>query len=244
MDVNHDRMHIMTAAELKEKLLALADPAQARHLQRYFKTGPGEYGEGDRFLGVRVPQIRKLAREGRDTPISEVRKLLNSPIHEERLLALLLLVQLYQHATGEERGSIYRLYLDSSRYINNWDLVDTTAKHIVGDWLFGRSRQPLYQLARSGSVWERRIAILATFHFIAHGEVQESLRLAGVLVGDEHELIHKALGWMLREVGKCNRSAEEEFLKAHYQGMPRTMLRYAIEHFPEKKRQAYLKGRV
>lgn len=242
---HHDEwVRIMTAAELKEKLQAMADPAQAQQLQRYFKTGPGEYGEGDRFIGVRVPKIRQLVAVGQDLAYPEIRKLLSSHIHEERMLALLILVRRFQRGEADERERVYRLYLDSTRYINNWDLVDATAKHIVGGWLFSRSRTPLYVLATSDSLWERRIAILATFHFIGHGDVQESLRLAALLLSDTHELIHKALGWMLREVGKGDRQAEEAFIREHYRQMPRTMLRYAIEHFPEKKRQAYLKGRV
>jgi 3-methyladenine DNA glycosylase AlkD len=234
----------MTVTVLKEKLHAMADPAQAQQLQRYFKTGPGEYGEGDRFIGVRVPKIRQLVTVGQQLSYTEIRKLLSSRIHEERLLALLILVRRFQRGGEVEREQVYRLYLDSTQHINNWDLVDTTAKYIVGGWLYSRSRKPLYALAASDSVWERRIAILATFHFIGHGDIQESLRLAALLLSDDHELIHKAVGWMLREVGKANRQAEEAFLREHYRQMPRTMLRYAIEHFPEKKRQAYLKGRV
>jgi len=234
----------MTAAELREKLEALADPRQAANLQRFFKTGPGQYGEGDRFLGLRVPQIRKLVKAHRDCPLSEIKKLLKSPIHEARLLALLLLVQRFQQGNEKEQESIYQLYLNSTRYINNWDLVDSSAPYIVGAWLYERPRDPLYQLATSPSLWERRIAILATFHFIKQGELQESLSIAELLLNDEHDLIHKAVGWMLREVGKRDQTVEEGFLKKHYQAMPRTMLRYAIERFSERSRQAYLKSRL
>jgi 3-methyladenine DNA glycosylase AlkD len=234
----------MTAAALREKLQALADPKQAANLRRFFKTGFGEYGEGDRFLGLRVPQLRQLAKAHRDCPLSEIKKLLKSPIHEARLLALLLLVQRYQQGNAKEQERLYKLYLASTRHINNWDLVDSSAPYIVGAWLYQRSRKPLYQLSESSAMWERRIAILATFHFIKQGELQESLNIAERLLNDEHDLIHKAVGWMLREVGKRDMKMEEAFLKQHYKSMPRTMLRYAIERFPERRRQAYLKGRV
>jgi len=227
-----------------EKLEALADPAQAANLQRFFKTGPGQYGEGDRFLGLRAPQIRQLVKAQGDCPLSEVKKLLHSTIHEARMLSLLLLVQRFQQGDGKEQERIYRLYLASTRYINNWDLVDSSAPNIVGAWLYGRSREPLDRLAASDSLWERRIAVLATFYFIKQGDLQKSLSVAGKLLHDEHDLIHKAVGWMLREVGKRDRKLEEGFLKENYKNMPRTMLRYAIERLPERRRQAYLKGKV
>jgi 3-methyladenine DNA glycosylase AlkD len=213
-------------------------------LQRFFKTGAGEYAEGDRFIGVTVPPIRKLAQDYRDLPLQEIHSLLCSAIHEERLLALLLMVSQFQRGNKLQRQTLYRLYLASTGQINNWDLVDVSAEHIVGGWLFDRSRKPLYKLARSASLWERRIAIMATFHFIKRGEFSETLRLAERLINDEHDLIHKAVGWMLREVGKREQGVEEAFLQQHYRIMPRTMLRYAIEKFPEQRRQAYLKGMV
>lgn len=234
----------MTAADMIEKLESMADPQQAANLQRFFKTGPGEYGEGDQFLGLRVPQLRKLVKTYRNSAISEIKKLLKSPIHEARLLALLLLVQSYQQGSQQEQEKIYRLYLESTRNINNWDLVDSSAPYIVGAWLFERSRRPLYQLAKSSSLWERRIAILATFYFIKQGDLQESLAIAEELLHDNHDLIHKAVGWMLREIGKRDQTVEEGFLKKHYKTMPRTMLRYAIERFPERRRKAYLKGEI
>ena len=234
----------MTVQAIRAKLQVLANPAQAVSLQRFFKTGPGDYGEGDRFIGVRVPQLRALVKQFSGTPRKDILVLLRSPIHEERLLALLLMVQCFQRAREKEREVLYRCYLASTRYINNWDLVDASAEHIVGAWLYDKSRQPLYTLARSASVWERRIAIIATFHFIKQGEYGETLHLAACLMLDSHDLIHKAVGWMLREVGKRAPEAEENFLNQHYRKMPRTMLRYAIERFPEKKRQDYLKGRV
>lgn len=234
----------MSVEGIREKLQAMADPRQAANLQRYFKTGPGEYGEGDRFLGLWVPQVRKLAKEFSAISLKDIQQLLRSAIHEERLLALLLMVQRFQRCGENEREKLYRLYLASTRYINNWDLVDVSAGQIVGGWLFDKSRKPLYQLARSDSLWERRIAIMATSHFIKRGEFAESLQLSERLLQDEHDLIHKAVGWMLREVGKCDREIEEAFLREHYRQMPRTMLRYAIERFPETIRQDYLKGRM
>jgi 3-methyladenine DNA glycosylase AlkD len=234
----------MTVQAIRAKLHALADPVQAANLQRFFKTGPGDYGEGDRFLGLRVPQLRQLVREYPETPLKDIELLLQSGIHEERLLALLLMVQRYQRGDEKERERLYHRYLAATRFINNWDLVDTTAPHIVGAWLFDKSREPLYRLADSPLLWERRIAIIATFYFIKQGEYAESLQLAERLLQDPHDLIHKAVGWVLREVGKLELEAEEGFLRKHYREMPRTMLRYAIERFPENKRQDYLKGRV
>jgi 3-methyladenine DNA glycosylase AlkD len=193
---------------------------------------------------VRVPQLRQLVMQFAEIPRKDIQVLLHSSIHEERLLALLLMVRRFQRAKEKEREELYRCYLASTRYINNWDLVDASAEYIAGAWLRDKSRQPLYRLARSASLWERRIAIMASFHFIKQGEFAETLKLAECLMHDEHDLIHKAVGWMLREVGKRDQNAEEQFLQKHYRQMPRTMLRYAIERFPEKKRQDYLKGRI
>lgn len=234
----------MTVRTLREKLHRLADSEKAEGLQRFFKTGKGEYAEGDRFIGVRVPEIRKLVKAHPDTSLKDIQSLLHAAIHEERLLALLLMVQQYQRGDSALRQTLYKLYLSSTAFINNWDLVDASAEHIVGAWLDTRSRQPLYKLARSQSLWERRIAIMATFHFIKQGEFDETLIIAELLLNDQHDLIHKAVGWMLREIGKRNQEVEEGFIKRHYHAMPRTMLRYAIERFPEKRRQAYLKGLV
>lgn len=235
---------MMSVERIREKLRAQADAQQAANLQRFFKTGPGDYGEGDLFLGLRVPQIRKLVSDFAETSLMDINQLLRSEIHEERLLALLLMVQRFQRGGEKERERLYRRYLASTRYINNWDLVDASAEHIVGAWLLDKSREPLYQLAHSDSLWERRIAMIATFHFIKQGELDESLQLAEHLLQDNHDLIHKAVGWVLREVGKRDRDAEEVFLRKHYRQMPRTMLRYAIERFPERRRQDYLKGRI
>lgn len=227
---------------IRVALRVFADESDAIALQRFFKTGPGEYGEGDRFLGVRVAATRRVAREYRNLPMADAITLLKSDIHEERLLALIILTQKYQKGSPGEQALIYRTYLDHTRYINNWDLVDTSAEHIVGAHLKNRSRKPLYTLARSQSIWERRIAIMSTFHFIKNNDFDETLKIAEKLVSDTNDLIHKAVGWMLREVGKRDRSKENIFLMKHYRNMPRTMLRYAIEKFPEEIRQQYLKG--
>lgn len=234
----------MTVNAIREKLYALADSKRAEGLQRFFKTGPGDYAEGDRFIGVRVPEIRKLVKAYPDTSLNDIKRLLHSEVHEERLLALLLMVQLYQGGNTECRRTLYELYLASTEVINNWDLVDASAMHIVGGWLYRRSHKPLYKLARSTSLWERRIAILSTFYFIKQNEFDETLKIAELLCDDAHDLIHKAVGWMLREIGKRDQKVEEGFLQKYYTKMPRTMLRYAIERFPEPLRQAYLKGRV
>jgi len=231
-------------ATVRRALRRQADPAKAAILRRFFKTGPGEYGAGDRFLGVTVPRIRALLREFRDAPLPVARSLLGSPIHEERLLGLLLLVERYRRGDAAGRGRVYRLYVGSFPRINNWDLVDLSAEHVVGAHLMDRSPAPLRAWARSRNLWVRRIAILSTFHFIRRGRYDETLRIARILLADPHDLIHKAVGWLLREVGKRDRSAEEGFLRKHYRAMPRTMLRYAIERFPERRRLAYLKGTV
>jgi 3-methyladenine DNA glycosylase AlkD len=234
----------MTAPEIHKHLQKLANPDKAKILQGFFKTGPGEYGEGDRFLGLVVPVIRKLAKQYQDTPIGEVKKLLMSAIHEERLLALLMLVQRYQKGDDGLKKIVYGLYLESTGYINNWDLVDLSAEKIVGPYLRDRARRPLYRLAKSKSLWERRIAIISTFHYIKNHDYRDTLAVAELLLEDAEDLIHKAVGWMLREVGKRDMGVEERFLRAHYRSMPRTMLRYAIERFPESKRKKYLNGKI
>jgi 3-methyladenine DNA glycosylase AlkD len=229
-------------ARVRKAVRGLADPSKAAVLRRFFKTGPGEYGEGDRFLGLTVPKIRALVRTFREAPVPVIRGLIRSAIHEERLLGLLLLVERYQRGDAAERERAYRLYLRSFPRINNWDLVDATAEHVVGAHLASRSTIPLRAWARSGDLWTRRIAIVSTFHLIRKNRFAETLAVARLLLRDPHDLIHKAVGWMLREVGKRDRAAEERFLKSHYRQMPRTMLRYAIERFPERTRLAYLKG--
>jgi 3-methyladenine DNA glycosylase AlkD len=234
----------MKADEIHEALRSLGDPNQARVLRRYFKTGPGEYGEGDEFVGLRVPYLRKLAKEYRSLPFSETIRLLQSPIHEARLLALLILVHAYKRGDDEVKERIYGEYLRNTRFINNWDLVDVSAEHIVGAHLNNGGRDRLYALAESELLWERRIAIMATFRCIKQSEFDNTLRIAKILLRDPEDLIHKAVGWMLREVGKRNLSVEESFLRPYYKVMPRTMLRYAIEKFPEGLRRQYMRGEI
>ena len=234
----------MTAEEVQSRLRSLANPQHAAILARFFKTGPGEYGEGDVFIGIKVPVIRKVAKEFRSVPLPEVEILLHSEIHEERLLALVILVSQFARADDAARKRIYDLYLANTDHINNRDLVDLSAPQVVGGYLEKRSRKPLYRLAKSESLWERRIAILATFQLIRQGDFADTLKIAEILLGDEEDLIHKAVGWILREVGKRDVVALETFLGKHCRGMPRTMLRYAIERFPEEKRLAYMRGTV
>jgi 3-methyladenine DNA glycosylase AlkD len=233
---------MVTAAAIRAKLRKLAEPRYARALQWFFKTGKGGYGEGDRFLGVRLPRLRGFVRECGEMPLEVLVSLLASPIHEERMFALLGMVRRFRAGDEPEQRRIYHAYLSHTRYINNWDLVDASAPGIVGEWLAARSRSPLYRLARSRSVWERRIAIIATAAFIRRGETRDTLRLAAVLLHDDHHLIHKGVGWMLRETGKrASRPALERFLSRNADRMPRTMLRYAIEHFPQARRRRYLR---
>ena len=234
----------MTIQQIKKRLKQLANKEKAEILQRFFKTGPGEYGEGDVFIGVKVPDLRKVAKDFRDIAIKDVIILLESAIHEERLLALLILVSKYVKGNETAKKEIYKLYLNKTKYINNWDLVDVTAQHIVGDYLMDKNKDPLYSLTRSEDLWERRIAIMATFYFIRNERYEDTLKIAKILLSDKEDLIHKAVGWMLREIGKRNMVIEEAFLKQHYKEMPRTMLRYAIEKFPEPKRKQYLKGKI
>jgi 3-methyladenine DNA glycosylase AlkD len=232
-------------AVIRAQLRALANPAIATHATRFFKTGPGEYGEGDRFLGIRVPVLRRVARERGAAGVATMFALLRSPLHEERLLALLLLVAAFRRADERGRERIYRGYTRAIRhYVNNWDLVDTSAPDIVGHFLEHRSREPLYALARSSNVWERRVAILATFWFIRRNDFADTLAIAELLLTDEHDLIHKAVGWMLRETGNRDAKAAARLLNRHHRRMPRTMLRYAIEKLPAAKRRAYLKGKA
>ncbi|MFA6000862.1 MAG: DNA alkylation repair protein [Thermoleophilia bacterium] len=237
-----ESIRINTSELIISRLRELGDRDRAVNSQRFFKTGKGEYGEGDQFLGIRVPVLRKCAREYKETGLEDVLKLLRSPLHEARLLALFMMTARFSKSDGNEKQTIYRVYLGHTKYINNWDLVDSSAEHIVGAYLSGRDRKPLYRLVRSKSLWERRISIMSTFRFIKQGEFADTLALAQLLLDDNEDLIHKAAGWMLREVGNRNMSVEEAFLAKNYGQMPRTMLRYAIEKFPEVERQAYLHG--
>lgn len=232
----------MTYHIVQHKLRSNSDSQIAEHSLRFFKTGAGEYGEGDRFLGIRVPVIRNIAGEFKGLPLNETEKLLASPYHEERLCALFILVHLFQNTDEETQKEIFEIYLRNTKWINSWDLVDSSAHHIVGAYLLhsNQDRDILYTLARSNLIWERRIAVMATFHFIKAGQFNDTLNLAEILLRDEEDLIHKAVGWMLREVGKRDLQSEENFLNTFSGDMPRTMLRYAIEKFPEAKREHYL----
>jgi 3-methyladenine DNA glycosylase AlkD len=229
---------------IHDALQSMANPAKAKILSRFFKTGPGEYGEGDRFLGIVVPKIRTVVKQHRQATLGDIRKLLRSPFHEERLTALLILVGQYTRGDEARKQAIYDLYLASTSSINNWDLIDLSAHHIVGAHLYGKDPSVLTRLAHSKNFWERRIAMLATYYFIRRGKSREALRIAGLLLHDPEDLIHKAVGWMLREVGKhCSREEECKFLDRHAAVMPRTMLRYALEHFPDPLRIRYMRAR-
>jgi len=227
---------------IQSHLRSIADPATALVSQRFFKTAPGQYGAGDIFLGIKVPVLRAFVKRIPQTSLNTISTLLQSKMHEERFFALLLLMDYFKQTDAINQQSAYELYLTHTTFINNWDLVDLSAAHIVGVYLADRVRQPLYELVRSASLWERRIAIIATFHFIRCGEFKDTLNLAELLLNDTHDLMHKAVGWMLREVGKRDQEIEEQFLQQHYRNMPRTMLRYAIERFPEARRKEYLLG--
>lgn len=229
--------------QLQKELKELSDPIRATNLQRFFKTGKGEYGEGDLFLGITVPQLRQLVKNFRDLSFAELTRLIKSKFHEERLVALLILVSQFEKSREKEKEKIYKFYLKNRKRINNWDLVDLTAPKIIGPYLEGKPKDILYAFARSKDLWEKRIAMLSCFHFIYKGDSREALKIAEILKNDNHDLIHKAVGWMLREVGKrCGKKLEEDFLEKNYKTMPRTMLRYAIEKFPEAERKHWLKN--
>jgi 3-methyladenine DNA glycosylase AlkD len=235
---------------IKNDLKKVSSPKKAQILQRFFKTGPGEYGEGDVFLGVTVPQQRELVKKyWSDINLKDVENLLHSKIHEYRLTVLLILVKKFEQAFKKEdlklQTQIFILYLKNTKYINNWDLVDLSAPNIIGFYLRDKDRSILYKLAISKNLWERRISILATYSFIQKGESKDTLKISEILLKDKEDLIHKAVGWMLREVGKrIDQNIEESFLKKYYQIMPRTMLRYAIERFKESKRKKYLTNKI
>ena len=231
----------MSLLDLKKDLKQLADKKKSLVLQRFFKTGKGEYGEGDVFLGINVPQSRKLAIKFKYLSFSEISELLRSKIHEERLIALLILVNNFNIGDGNTKKKIYNFYLNNTKYINNWDLVDQSADKIVGAYLINKPKDILLELARSKNLWERRIAIVATYQLIKNGHFDATLKISELLLQDKHDLIQKAVGWMLREAGKRDLKTEIQFLNKYYKKMPRTMLRYAIEKFPEKTRKEYLR---
>jgi 3-methyladenine DNA glycosylase AlkD len=242
--MKHSASSDRSLKSLLERLDTIANDEYAAVSRSFFKTGPGEYSEDDVFRGIRVPQLRKVARQYADLGYRDLQKLIRSKYHEDRLLALLILLLKYRKTDETEQDRIYGFYVRNMKSVNNWDLVDLSAEHIIGAWLWERAKRPLTDWAKSNNLWERRIAIVSTFHFIRKNEFAETLRIARILLRDEEDLIHKAVGWMLREVGKRDVAVLEEFLQKHYRRMPRTMLRYAIERFPEPKRQAYLKSEI
>ncbi|MFA5020055.1 MAG: DNA alkylation repair protein [Candidatus Pacearchaeota archaeon] len=222
----------------------LENKEKSVQLSRYFKTGKGEYGEGDIFLGLTSQQIKDVSKKYINLNLEELNKLLTSNIHEHRATALRILTYKFNKSNEQEKENIFNFYLKNTKNINNWDLVDLSAPNIAGTFLFDKDKEVLYKLAKSKNLWEKRISIISTYAFIRNNEFKDTLAISEILLKDPHDLIHKAVGWMLREIGKKDIKAEEEFLQKHYKAMPRTMLRYAIEKFPEEKRQGYLKGNV
>lgn len=230
--------------ELRKNIRTLASPEISRTMQWFFKTGKGEYGEGDVFVGLKVPIQRKLARGFKDLALADLKILLKSPVHEERLISLFILVDKYEKGADKEKEAIFTFYLKNRRGINNWDLVDLSAPKIIGNHLLKKDKNLLFKFALSKNLWERRIAVLSTYEFIRNNNFVVTLQISEILLHDKHDLIHKAVGWMLREIGKRDLQVEENFLKINYKKMPRTMLRYAIEKFPETKRKKYLQGKI
>ena len=234
----------MNLKELKKTVRANANKDHAKTMQWFFKTGKGKYGEGDKFIGIKVPVQRKIAKKYGELDLEDLQKLLNSKIHEERLISLLILVDKYDKADEKVKDKIYRFYKKNRRKINNWDLVDLSAPKILGIHLLNHDKQILYKYAHSKNLWEKRISIISTYSFIKNHDFNTTLEISDILLNDDQDLIHKAVGWMLREVGKQSLQILEKFLKPRYKKMPRTMLRYSIEKFPEKKRKKYLKGEI
>lgn len=234
----------MTAKATFKELEKYSNPDKANHSKRFFKSGPGEYGEGDRFLGITVPNQRKVARKFKKMELNEVQHLLQSVFHEARLTAVLLLVYRIEKADQIEVDEIARFYLKNLIYVNNWDIVDSSCHQILGRFLLNRERDLLYTLATSNDLWEKRIAMITCYHFIKKDDFEDALQIAELLLNDSHDLIHKAVGWMLREIGNRNLDIEIQFLNRHFQNMPRTMLRYAIEKFEEPLRKKYLTGKL
>ncbi|PZG19735.1 DNA alkylation repair protein [Micromonospora craterilacus] len=234
-----------TTADVRRELASLADPRRAESVSRFLQMVPGGYGEGDRAIGVSVPEQRGVAgRYWRDLSLADTATLLTGGVHEERLTSLFILVRKFTKGDEEEQGRVFDVVLANTAQINNWDLVDSSAPYIVGPWLIDKDRSELDRLAESSLLWDRRIAVMATHAFIKAGDFHWTFRLGERLLRDPHDLVHKAVGWMLREVGNRDRAAEEEFLARHYRDMPRVMLRYAIEKFEPQRRQEYLSGMV
>lgn len=233
--------------DINFEIKKIADKERAKNLSRFFKTGKGDYGEGDKFLGIAVPQLRGLCKKyWKEISFDETQRLIYSEFHEKRLLGLFILIERFKHSSEIEHTNIFNFYLKCAKEnkINNWDLVDLSAPNLVGRYLIDKDKSILYSLAKSSNLWERRISVLATFYFIKEKKFDDSLKIAEILLEDKHDLIHKAVGWMLREIGKRDLKVEEAFLKKHYKKMPRTMLRYSIERFEEGKRLRYLNGEI
>lgn len=234
----------MSLVEIRKEIKSVSNRDKAKFLQRFFKTGKGEYAEGDVFLGIVVPVQRQIAKKYKELSFIELKVLITSKYHEERLIALLILVERFKKASEDEKERIVKFYLDNRKGINNWDLVDLSAPKIPGEYFLDKDRKILFKFAKSNDLWEKRIAVLSTYTLIRNNDFDDALKIYEILVNDKHDLIHKAVGWMLRELGKIDLKTEEKFLKKYYKTMPRTMLRYAIEKFPEKKRKAYLEGKI
>lgn len=234
----------MSLAEIRKEILKQKNPVQAINLQRFFKTRKGEYGEGDIFYGIKVPEQRIIAKQFSDLSLGDLKILITSKVHEERLIAVFILVEQFKKGDDKKKNIIYEFYLKNRKGINNWDLVDLSAPKIVGAYLIDKEKDLLYKFANSKNLWEKRISIISTQAFIREHFFEDTLNISAILLNDKHDLIHKAVGWMLREIGNRDLETEEEFLKKHYKTMPRTMLRYAIEKFPETKRKAYLLGKI
>ncbi len=227
-------------ADLKKDFQKLTNPKKAKDYAQFFKTEKGEYGEGDLFLGIVVPEQKKLAKRYSNLSLDDTKELLKSKYHEHRLTSLFILINKYKNADEKLKKEIFNTYLTHTKYINNWDLVDSSAPYIVGNYLLNKNKKILYKLVNSKDLWEKRISILATLEFIRNNQFEDTIKIAEILLNDKHDLIHKAVGWMLREIGNRNLQVEERFLQKHAKQMPRTMLRYAIEKFPDEKRRGYL----
>ena len=234
----------MSLTEIRKAISKQKNPAQAIILQRFFKTGKGEYGEGDIFYGIKVPEQRTVAKQFKNLALDDLKTLILSKVHEERLIAAFILVDQFKSGDEKKKKIVFDFYLKNRKGINNWDLVDLSAPKIVGAYLIDKEKKLLYKFANSEDLWEKRISIISTQAFIREHFFEDTLNISKILLHDKQDLIHKAVGWMLREIGNRDLETEEEFLKKHYKTMPRTMLRYAIEKFPEQKRIAYLRGKI
>ena len=231
-----------TSSDIIKELKNYSDPEKASFFPNFFRTGKGEYGEGDKFIGVTVPNQRKIAKKYKDIEFKEIKKLINSPVHEHRLVSLFILVYKYEKSDENKKGAVVRFYTDNLGGVNNWDLVDSSAHKILGPWLLDKDRGLLYDYARSDDLWLQRISIITTLFFIKNNQLDDTYRLSEMLLGHEHDLIHKAVGWMLREAGKKDEDRLIRFLKKHYSAIPRTTLRYSIEKFSKERREKMLKG--